>query len=145
MQTVLRCHAAAYAALHGASAEILYDRMKIAVDREVVPSGPDPGHIVYNRILVEFARHYGYLANAGKASGPRARSSGRCVPSAKTSSWAAASGTAMTSMPSSPQWLEQVANARVYATMRQVVREHFSGGDPRRAQCLLLLAGRYHR
>ena len=64
MQTVLRCHAAAFEALGGAPAEILYDRMKTVVDREAPQDGPEGGHIVYNRTLVEFARHYGYLPKA---------------------------------------------------------------------------------
>jgi len=41
MQTVLRCHAAAFEALGGAPAEILYDRMKTVVDREAPQDGPD--------------------------------------------------------------------------------------------------------
>ena len=67
MQTVLRCHAAAFEALRGAPTEILYDRVKTAVDREVAHERIEPGHIVYNRTLVEFARHYGYLPKACKA------------------------------------------------------------------------------
>ena len=55
LQTVLRCHLAAFAALDGVPRQILYDRMKTAV------SGEDAqGHIVYNRALVDFARHHGY-------------------------------------------------------------------------------------
>jgi transposase len=55
MQTVLRCHAAAFDALGGAPAEILYDRMKTVVGREVSQGdGSQGGHIVYNRTLVEF-------------------------------------------------------------------------------------------
>ncbi len=38
-------------------AEILYDRMRTVFVRE----DPEAGHIVYNRILIEFARHYSYL------------------------------------------------------------------------------------
>ena len=52
---MLRCHAAAFEALGGAPAEILYDRMKTVVDREVAQNGPEAGHIVYNRTLVEYA------------------------------------------------------------------------------------------
>jgi transposase len=53
LQTVLRCHLAAFAALEGVPRQILYDRMKTAV------SGEDAeGHIVYNRALVDFARHH---------------------------------------------------------------------------------------
>jgi len=75
MQTVLRCHAAAFEALGGAPAEILYDRMKTVVDRKAPQDGPEAGHIVYNRTLVEFARHHGYLPKACKAY--RAKTKGK--------------------------------------------------------------------
>ncbi|MCC2664261.1 MAG: integrase [Geminicoccaceae bacterium] len=59
LQTVLRCHMATFAALGGVPRQILYDRMKTAV------SGEDAlGHIVYNRALVDFARHHGYHPKA---------------------------------------------------------------------------------
>ena len=50
---VLRCHAAAFEALGGAPREILYDRMKTAVLGE-----PNHEGIVYNRALIDLARHY---------------------------------------------------------------------------------------
>ena len=52
MQTLLRCHAAAFEALGGAPCEILYDRMRTVFSRE----DPDAGHIVYNRTLIKFAQ-----------------------------------------------------------------------------------------
>jgi transposase len=59
LQTVLRCHLAAFAALDGVPRQILYDRMKTAV------LGDDAaGHIVYNRALVDFARHHGFHPRA---------------------------------------------------------------------------------
>jgi transposase len=59
LQTVLRCHVAAFAAIGGAPREILYDRMKTAV------FGEDPdGLVVYNRALVDLARHYGFQPRA---------------------------------------------------------------------------------
>ena len=59
LQTVLRCHLAAFAALGGVPRQILYDRMKTAVTGEDAE-----GHIVYNRALVDFARHHGYHPKA---------------------------------------------------------------------------------
>ena len=50
LQTVLRCHLAAFAALEGVPRQILYDRMRTAVLGEDAE-----GHIVYNRALVDFA------------------------------------------------------------------------------------------
>ena len=59
---LLRCHAAAFEALGGVPEQILYDRMRTVFSRE----DPEAGHIVYNRTLLEFARHYGYLPKACK-------------------------------------------------------------------------------
>ena len=42
MQTLLRCHAAAFEALGGTPTEILYDRMKTVVDREEPQGGTEP-------------------------------------------------------------------------------------------------------
>ncbi|GLI95422.1 IS21 family transposase [Methylocystis echinoides] len=61
MQSVLRCHMAAFEALGGVPREILYDRMKTAV------IGEDPdGLVVYNRALLDLARHYGFQPRACK-------------------------------------------------------------------------------
>lgn len=60
MQTLLRCHIAAFEALGGVPAEILYDRMRTVFHRE----DTEGGHIVYNATLLGFARHYGYLPKA---------------------------------------------------------------------------------
>ena len=43
--------------------QILYDRMRTVFNRE----DPETSHIVYNRTLLAFARHYGYLPKACKA------------------------------------------------------------------------------
>ena len=59
LQSVLRCHIAALEAIDGVSREILYDRMKTAV------IGEDPdGLVVYNRALVDLARHYRFQPRA---------------------------------------------------------------------------------
>jgi transposase len=54
LQTLLRCHTAAFSALGGVPEQILYDRMRTVFSRE----DPDAGHIVYNRTLMAFAGHY---------------------------------------------------------------------------------------
>jgi transposase len=59
LATVLRCHAAAFEALGGAPREILYDRMKTAVLGERNHDG-----IIYNRALIDLARHYGFYPKA---------------------------------------------------------------------------------
>ena len=50
LQTLLRCHMQAFAAIGGVPIEILYDRMKTAVTGEDAD-----GHIVYNRSLIALA------------------------------------------------------------------------------------------
>jgi transposase len=93
LQTVLRCHLAAFAALGGVPQEILYDRMKAAVT-----GGDDQGHIVYNRALVDRARHHDSIPDPVDRTGPRPRvkSSGRSATSARTSSSPAASAISTT-------------------------------------------------
>jgi transposase len=52
LQTLLRCHMQAFAAIGGVLMEILYDRMKTAVTCE-----DGNGHIIYNRSLLALAQH----------------------------------------------------------------------------------------
>jgi transposase len=68
LQTVLRCHLAAFAALEGVPRQILYDRMKTAVLGEDAE-----GHIVYNRALVDFARHRGFHPKAPQPYGAKSK------------------------------------------------------------------------
>ncbi len=132
MQTVLRCHAAAFEALGGAPGEILYDRMKTVVDREVVQDGPEAGHIVYNRTLIEFARHYGYLPKACKAY--RAKTKGKVERPFRYIREDFFLGRSFRNRDDLNgqfrQWLDQVANARVHATTHRVVSEHFAEERP---------------
>lgn len=132
MQTVLRCHAAAFQALGGAPAEILYDRMKTVVDREVVQDGSEPGHIVYNRTLVEFARHYGYLPKACKAYRAKTKSKvERPFRYIREDFFLGRSFRNRDDLNSQfRQWLDQVANARVHATTHRVVSAHFAEERP---------------
>ncbi len=55
-----RIHIAAFEALGGVAQQILYDRMKTAV----IGDDAKAGHIIYNRTLLDFARHYGFLPKA---------------------------------------------------------------------------------
>ena len=132
MQTVLRCHAAAFEALGGTPAEILYDRMKTVFDREAPANSPEAGHIVYNRILIEFARHYGYLLKACKAY--RAKTKGKVERPFRYIREDFFLGRSFCNLPDLNgqfrQWLDQVANVRTHATTRRVVSEHFAEERP---------------
>jgi transposase len=83
LQTVLRCHIAAFADLGGVPEEILYDRMKTAVIGEATEGG-----IVYNRTLLDFAGHYRFHPKACRPyrAKTKARWSGRSATSVRTSS-----------------------------------------------------------
>jgi transposase len=128
LQTLLRCHAAAFEALGGAPAEILYDRMRTVFVRE----DPDAGHIVYNRTLVEFARHYGYLPKACQAY--RAKTKGkveRPFRYIREDFFLARSFQNLGDLNEQlHQWLDEVANPRTHATTRRVVQEHFAEERP---------------
>ena len=68
LQSVLRCHIAALEAIGGAPREILYDRMKTAVIGEDAD-----GLVVYNRALVDLARHYGFQPRACRPYRPKTK------------------------------------------------------------------------
>ena len=128
MQTLLRCHAAAFEALGGAPAEILYDRMRTVFNGV----DPDASHIVYNRTLIEFARHYGYLPRACKAY--RAKTKGKVERPFRYIREDFFLGRSFRSPDDLNeqfrQWLDQVANARIHATTHRVVCEHFAEERP---------------
>ena len=128
MQTLLRCHAAAFEALGGAPAEILYDRMRTVFSRE----DPDASHVVYNRTLLEFARHYGYLPKACQAY--RAKTKGKVERPFRTIREDFFLGRRFCNLgdlnDQFRQWLDQVANPRTHATTRRVVCAHFAEERP---------------
>ena len=130
MQTLLRCHAAAFEALGGAPVEILYDRMKTVFVRE----DPDAGHIVYNRTLIEFARHHGYLPKACKAYRAKTKGKGKVERPFRYIREDFFLGRGFRNLgdlnDQFRQWLDQVANVRVHATTHRVVSEHFAEERP---------------
>jgi transposase len=71
LPTLLRCHIAAFAARGGVPQQILYDRMKAVV----IGDDAATGHIVYNRTLLDFAGHYGFLPKPCRPS--RAKTTGK--------------------------------------------------------------------
>jgi transposase len=136
LQTVLRCHLAAFASLGGGPNQILYDRMKTAV------TGQDPqGHIVYNRMLVDFARHHGYHPRACRPY--RAKTKGkveRPYRYIREDFFLARSFRNLDDLNAQlGEWLETVANPRVHATTLRVVVEAWGEifGDPVVATALL--------
>lgn len=128
MQTLLRCHAAAFEALGGVPEQILYDRMRTVFARE----DPETSHIVYNPTLIAFARHYGYVPRACQAY--RAKTKGKVERPFRYIREDFFLGRSFRNLDDLNrqfrQWLDQVANARTHATTRRVVVEHFAEERP---------------
>jgi transposase len=126
MQTVLRCHMAAFEAIGGVPREILYDRMKTAV------IGQAGGSIVYNRALIDFARHYGFQPKACRPY--RAKTKGkveRPFRYIREDFFLARSFRNLDDLNAQLRhWLDTVANPRVHATTQCVVNEAFAAERP---------------
>ena len=122
LHAVLRCHAAAFEAMGGVPGEILYDRMRTAV------LGEDETGVIYNPVLVACARHYGFQPRACRPY--RAKSKGkveRPFRYVREDFFLARSFRDLDDLNAQlGQWLDEVANARVHATTRRVVAEHFA-------------------
>jgi transposase len=127
LQSVLRCHIAALEALGGVPREILYDRMKTAV------IGEDPdGLVVYNRALLDLARHYGFQPRACRPY--RAKTKGkveRPFRYIREDFFLARSFRDLEDLNAQLRhWLDTVANPRVHATTKRVVNEAFAEERP---------------
>jgi transposase len=123
LQTVLRCHMAAFASIGGAPREILYDRMKTAVIGE-----DEDGLVIYNRALVDLARHYGFQPRACRPY--RAKTKGkveRPFRYIREDFFLGGSFRNLEDLNAQLRhWLDTVANPRVHATTRQIVNEAFA-------------------
>ncbi len=123
LPTVLRCHAAAFEAIGGAPREILYDRMKTAVTGAGACDG-----IVYNRALIDLARHYSFFPKACQPY--RAKTKGkveRPFRYIREDFFLARSFRNLDDLNEQLRhWLNTVANPRVHATTRRVVNEAFA-------------------
>jgi hypothetical protein len=127
LQTLLRCHIQAFAALGGVPIEILYDRMKTAVTGE-----DDAGHIIYNRSLLALARHYRFQPRACRAY--RAKTKGkveRPFRYIREDFFLARSFCNLDDLNAQlVDWLDTVANVRVHGTTQRVVAEAFAAEQP---------------
>ena len=127
LQTVLRCHIAALEAIGGAPHEILYDRMKTAVIGEDAD-----GLVVYNRSLVDLARHYGFQPRACRPYRPKTK--GKVERPFRYIREDFFLGGAFRNLDDLNaqlrHWLDTVANPRVHATTQRVVNEAFAEEKP---------------
>lgn len=122
LQTVLRCHIDAFAAMRGSPSELLYDRMKTAVIGENAE-----GVVAYNPSLVGLLSHYGAVPRACRPY--RAQTKGkieRPYRYIREDFFLARSFRDLDDLNAQfDDWRTTVANARVHATTRRVVEEHF--------------------
>jgi transposase len=127
LQTVLRCHIDAFAAMGGAPSELLYDRMKTAVTGESAE-----GVVAYNPSLVGLLNHYGAVPRACRPY--RAQTKGkveRPYRYVREDFFLARSFRDLDDLNAQFEaWRTSVANARVHATTRRVVEEHFAEERP---------------
>jgi transposase len=127
LQTLLRCHMAAFEAIGGVPVEILYDRMKTAVTGE-----DEVGHIVYNRSLLALAKHYGFLPKACKSY--RAKTKGKVERPFRYVREDFFLGRSFRNMEDLNRqladWLDTVANVRLHGTTNRIVAEAFAAEQP---------------
>ncbi|MCW2240543.1 transposase [Azospirillum canadense] len=128
LQTVLRCHIAAFEAFGGVPEQILYDRMKTAILGELEdPDQPAKG-IAYNAKLLDLAAHYRFLPKACRPY--RAQTKGkveRPFRYVREDFFLARTFRNLDDLNAQfTQWLDQVANVRRHATTQRVVIEHFA-------------------
>ena len=127
LQTVLRCHIAAFEALGGVPVEILYDRMKTAVLGEIDDQG-----IAYNRKLLDLATHYRFLPKACRPY--RAKTKGKVERPFRYVREDFFLGRSFRNLDDLNaqfrHWLDTVANPRRHATTGRVVLEHFAEEKP---------------
>ena len=128
LQSVLRCHIAAFEALGGVPREILYDRMKTAVIGEDAD-----GLVIYNRALVDLARHYGFQPRACRPY--RAKTKGKVERPFRYIREDFFLGGVFRNLDDLNEqlrhWLDTVANPRVHATTSAIVNEAFAEEKPR--------------
>src|ERR1700731_614967 len=127
LQSVLRCHIAALEAIGGAPREILYDRMKTALIGEDAD-----GLVVYNRALVDLARHYGFQPRACRPYRPKTKGKvERPFRYIREDFFLGGSFRNLDDLNAQLRhWLDTVANPRVHATTQRVVNEAFAEEKP---------------
>jgi transposase len=123
LQTVLRCHIDAFAAMAGAPSELLYDRMKTAVIGETAE-----GLVNYNPSLVALLTHYGAIPRACRPY--RAKTKGkveRPYRYVRQDFFMARRFRNLDDLNAQFEaWRTEIANGRVHATTGRVVEEHFA-------------------
>ena len=127
LQTVLRCHIAAFGAMDGAPSEILYDRMKTAVIGEDAE-----GVVTYNPSLVALLNHYGAVPRACRPY--RAKTKGKVERPFRYIRQDFFLGRTFRNIDDLnaqfDQWRIEIANPRRHATTGRIVDEAFAEEQP---------------
>ncbi|GHG89615.1 MULTISPECIES: IS21 family transposase [Rhodobacteraceae] len=127
LQSVLRCHIAAFSDMGGVPEEILYDRMKTAVIGE-----DEAGVVTFNTSLVALLNHYGAVSRACQPY--RAKTKGkveRPFRYIRQDFFLARTFRNMDDLNAQfDACRTEVANPRVHATTRRVVDEAFAEEQP---------------
>jgi len=127
LETVMRCHVAAFDAMGGVCTEILYDRMKTAVIGEDAV-----GVVQYNGSLVALLNHYGSAPRACKPY--RAKTKGKVERPFRYVRQDFFLGRVFRDMDDLnaqfEEWRTTIANPRLHATTQRVVDAHFIEEKP---------------
>src|ERR1700761_1925095 len=137
LQSVLRCHIAAFETIGGAPRTILYDRMKTAVIGEDAD-----GLVIYKRPPVDLPRHYGF--QPGACPPYRAKTKGKVERPFRYIREDFFLGGVFRNLDDLNEqlrrWLDTGDNASVHATINRVVNEAFA---EEKASLNVLPAGTY--
>jgi len=127
LQSVMRCHIAAFGAMGGSPEHILYDRMKTAVIGE-----DEAGVITYNASLVALLSHYGTVPRACRPY--RAQTKGkveRPFRYIRQDFFLARTFRNIDDLNAQFDiWRTEIANPRIHATTLRVVDEAFADEAP---------------
>ncbi len=125
LETVMRSHIAAFDAMGGACAEVLYDRMKTAVIGE-----DGAGVVTYNASLVVMLAHYGSAPRACQPYRAKGKVE-RPLRYVRQDFFLGRSFRDIDDLNAQfAEWRTTIANPRVHATTQRVVDEHFAEEQP---------------
>ena len=126
-ETVLRCHIMAFEAAGGAPQEVLYDRMKTAVQSEA-----EDGTLTYSKPLVALLDHHGSAPRACRPYRPRTKGKvERPFRYIRQDFFLDRVFRNLDDLNAQfEQWCSQIANSRLHGTTNRVVSEAFAEEQP---------------
>ncbi|MFK7892716.1 MAG: IS21 family transposase [Granulosicoccus sp.] len=123
LDTVVRCHIAAFNEFGGGPHQCLYDRMRTAVLGE-----PEPGQVIYHPTLISLGSHYGFMPRACKPY--RAKTKGKVERPFVYVRQDFFLGKRFDDINDLNEqfthWRQTIANARVHGTTQRIVSDAFA-------------------